>query len=673
MFKRGFLVTDVFVSSGVSVSNYFESSADAEKRILSSKRKLFCRCGHVSKGVLDEVRRRPMHTFQQAVPIGDSIGYDIEDQSEEMDLSKGPYVLYPFFRCPECGERPDHYLKWGPQYPTSFLEQTTLFDNRIRRTPGRKDTIALSFGWTEYYFNRKVEKLGQKHFNLRLVYNLNTKNLYVVKPTGRRMVMNASFGRAPQSLMTAIRLLDDAGRQKFIHFMDLIVHDALPYFTLNDFQETTSSLWHQLAFIMTHIRIPQLQLLPFRNVMSMMEPARKQLRNKPMKAKTLWQDALGVQSKRIRKLIKTPATLHAYHGWSAYVKDPNNLCKLFENPLPDRRDYIELENLMASRISEPTYGATSFDKAWRFFINLHKGDETTLVNRILKIMKREYEGYGPERRLVSESFSLTHAESIMADCVNQLESIYIRDIDYEFKFDGDITRFHDRLSRDLSRYENPYAEIPYSHEEREAYEREVDGYTFQLADSNHTLVDVGNDMNICVGSYGQRACQKRCVIVLVLKEGHIVNCIELSRGRYYGEEGGIDSPIRMIQAKCHHNSSPDEDLSTTIAKWAYESNTYWDTCGDLDRARGGEYPEIPGGQQPVWADAPTEELSTHRHDYGQYLKDRYHAMLKIGLYSDDELEHIHDRIRLRQRDLQVDQVAPQPVGIDVGVDDEDFF
>jgi hypothetical protein len=75
-------------------------------------------------------------------------------------------------------------------------------------------------------------------------------------------------------------------------------------------------------------------------------------------------------------------------------------------------------------------------------------------------------------------------------------------------------------------------------------------------------------MNICVGSYGSRAVQKNCNIV-VFKENDVpVMCLELHENL-------------LIQAKMKHNKRPYGEYLKTIINWCKEKDINYKICSDI--------------------------------------------------------------------------------------------
>ena len=93
------------------------------------------------------------------------------------------------------------------------------------------------------------------------------------------------------------------------------------------------------------------------------------------------------------------------------------------------------------------------------------------------------------------------------------------------------------------------------------------------------LVEIGTLMNICVGSYGERAAAKKCFIVAGYKDGVPVTCIELNRD---------GDSFRVDQVKKKHNRLPDIDEALALRELFISNHVNADTY-DLKNAREVKY------------------------------------------------------------------------------------
>jgi hypothetical protein len=137
------------------------------------------------------------------------------------------------------------------------------------------------------------------------------------------------------------------------------------------------------------------------------------------------------------------------------------------------------------------------------------------------------------------------------------QSQLVIDHDQLYKQKG-IAKLHDYLQHSLRKASCVNKTISYANGEKK-YEKSIQTYRFELAKDTHQLIDVGELLNICVGSYGSDAVKKICTIVLMYEElkNEPIACIELRNDT-------------IVQAKLAYNERPDLTLSAVIKHWANE-------------------------------------------------------------------------------------------------------
>jgi hypothetical protein len=157
----------------------------------------------------------------------------------------------------------------------------------------------------------------------------------------------------------------------------------------------------------------------------------------------------------------------------------------------------------------------------------------------------------------------------ISDIGSKYELIKREEEEYEIIFNGNIIDLHDQLSMDFNRVEGE--NFPILYEEKECQlEKKLDDYEFTLPKDTDELLKIGSKMSICVGSYGTRAKNKDCTIVIMQKKEKPIVCIEVNKN---GE---------VRQAKRAFNRKPKDELAQVVKKWAEENNITWTTCPDLE-------------------------------------------------------------------------------------------
>lgn len=157
------------------------------------------------------------------------------------------------------------------------------------------------------------------------------------------------------------------------------------------------------------------------------------------------------------------------------------------------------------------------------------------------------------------------------DTYNQLMQIREQGETYEINTDLSMRQLHDDVSSALRKIRTKNKELTYTDKEKEI-EWNYDKYAFKLAHDTHYLVDVGANMNICVGGYGDRAHSKVLHIVTVSSPDNPYECcIEMT------------ADMKSVrQAKTKHNNRPKDELLEAVMAWVEEKKLKIDTH-DLPR------------------------------------------------------------------------------------------
>jgi hypothetical protein len=119
-----------------------------------------------------------------------------------------------------------------------------------------------------------------------------------------------------------------------------------------------------------------------------------------------------------------------------------------------------------------------------------------------------------------------------------------------------LDELHVFLQRAFRKVSSPNQLIPYSKEEKKL-EKIIGDYRFILARDTHELIDAGEDLHICVGSYGDAAVSKRVTIVLLYKNNEKIPvvCIEIRNKK-------------IVQAKMARNRVPVGEAREMVINWA---------------------------------------------------------------------------------------------------------
>jgi hypothetical protein len=75
-------------------------------------------------------------------------------------------------------------------------------------------------------------------------------------------------------------------------------------------------------------------------------------------------------------------------------------------------------------------------------------------------------------------------------------------------------------------------------------------------------------MNICVGSYRDKALSKICNIAVLKQSNEPMVCIEIQKNK-------------LIQAKMKYNKKPTGDYKKDVISWCVENEIEFENCYDI--------------------------------------------------------------------------------------------
>lgn len=152
-------------------------------------------------------------------------------------------------------------------------------------------------------------------------------------------------------------------------------------------------------------------------------------------------------------------------------------------------------------------------------------------------------------------------------------------------FEGTMLDIHDRFVIKHRDARANFRNRPISYSERERKLVAIEnGYNFKIPNETRKLVEIGEKMHICVGSYDGLAAYKSSTIVYVEKDGNLEACIELknyNKGSLVktDKENGL---LTVVQCKGYRNHliTDNDSLYQAIMKWANDREISR-TCNDL--------------------------------------------------------------------------------------------
>lgn len=132
--------------------------------------------------------------------------------------------------------------------------------------------------------------------------------------------------------------------------------------------------------------------------------------------------------------------------------------------------------------------------------------------------------------------------------------------DYKFPTKGahTLSDIHEILVRDYSRVTTPNVEIPYASFQPKKFNITIEDIEFKLPAMTHDLIDVGQKLSNCVGSYSDSVISGRSTIIVGYKEGEPRICMELQGDTMYQCSGPCNGTINdeeklIVDKYCEKN------------------------------------------------------------------------------------------------------------------------
>lgn len=271
-----------------------------------------------------------------------------------------------------------------------------------------------------------------------------------------------------------------------------------------------------------------------------------------------------------KEIIKKPWKIMNYTLFKDVIKDPNNMMKilninvtnedmnnLVSNIIPENRD----DNIWQKSIKSLDIISTKFKELIEPFRFLYK-NENTFVNRfILNDIK--------------------YIDRYLYDTCRIIDRLQSNNINFTFSSKFDLKRLHDEVSS-AERKLNKRNEFIKIDKDEEKLEFENDIYKLSLAKDTHKLIDLGCRLNICVGSYDDRALNKYCTILYVVNKlnNEDVCCIEVRKDiSSYIKNNNII--YNLYQTKTYSNDKPNGELRLFLLDWIKENKINIQRTNDI--------------------------------------------------------------------------------------------
>lgn len=504
---------------------------------------LFCRCGH-----------------REAYVDGDE-GYK--------------YLYGETLACNQCGNT-EHFRVATNSYNRSF-HSVEIYEN------GDKLSLVGKVG--AYFWNQMIDKPTYTDQSFRITLNTTTGHLYLVRG---KQVRNITYGAVTESFHRLFSEVETLHSEKVREFVRIALSKrGVTYRKVEDFIETSpfdkECSWIHFWDAMIYARFPQLQNIPLNNIKYIPDYLRKSLDNETTKT-GIYRLLFGTNAKTVLRKMEKAEDYYTLHVLSRAIEKPENLLRMlelsitrtvkewqFDDPFSDfdagnetseeRTEYIRISkpgnNIFASY--DFNDGATQeMIKTMKLFTSIYK--ETPFVSKLQREIQLE-------PYIKREQFLY----SVLRDTYRMYTHIRSINPDYQVDWKRSFIKIHNILSKDMSRYKKDNESIPYKKEEY-VLDKQYEQYSFKLAPDTDYLIHVGNELDICVGGYGEAAVKRQATISVLYKEEQPIACIEIDKKRV------------IRQAKLSHNRLPKTEEARMIRAWAKENKIIWNRCSDLKNA-----------------------------------------------------------------------------------------
>lgn len=181
------------------------------------------------------------------------------------------------------------------------------------------------------------------------------------------------------------------------------------------------------------------------------------------------------------------------------------------------------------------YGAVEQDLSER----LHPMDARHEIVAYRKLLKN----YTPRRilKFIKEGKFWMHLKDTTRQWIEHADKIILPEKPKSFK------ELHDEVSRQYRLVKTAYQKIKKTKFMEHLDGKEVDDFRIKVAESNHELIEWGEQMHNCIASYANR---KDCILLGIFKENTLIYNIEIKNGKikqFYGKRNS--APVSSDKAK----------------------------------------------------------------------------------------------------------------------------
>ena len=266
-----------------------------------------------------------------------------------------------------------------------------------------------------------------------------------------------------------------------------------------------------------------------------------------------------------RKIVSDPVCIYTLKLWvKCGFKDVNNLTALINSDILRMKKY---NNTMKST-----------DCLCNDLFNYIKDNGfTSFVKYLIK-----YRGENVAKNLLL-TINIKLAEDAFVDITRMFKKYKENGFITRELFKGNLIEIHNNMAKNYDQIKFKKHDIPYCESEM-SFEGDFGGYSFKLPHDTYELVQIGKEMGICVGGYGDSALNKNCTIVTMKDGDKYVGCLELRKVTNINNE----EEWQLYQAKAKFNNMLQEKKAEALKSWVEKLQIDTNECYDYRHIANGE-------------------------------------------------------------------------------------
>lgn len=521
---------------------FVEIECFQNQRRKSKKNYLICGCGY------------------QGIPLKKGIVYEnITEsyQTREIVPKQAHRVEKSLFQCPKCSSVPKIV------FPSTLKRKEGVL-NEVSTVKETSETLLIEWEswWYEYKNGVKIEKRI-----FQLIYHYKRKRIYfyqTINGKEKKEIYSIQSIPALKKEWSIWKYAKEKEKKQLKIFIEKCIRKSdIMYRKKEEITTKNETSFIYFEKIASYLEMEQLEVLPNFNWIQIPNTIKETIRKLPKKEKTIWNVLIGHSSKTIRQKINHEKILKELMVWGHLIHEPDNLTFIIRS-IPTGQSYTETDVFETIR-NEKEYERQVLAIQW--FIRLHQ-NETHFIHVIQKtnpiyIGKQKYD------------IDYQKMMEYIIDSHEMYREIKTKNKKYELKYKNHLEKLHQSLTRDYNRMKKSKKMFHYTKMEQKL-EKKTELHYFKLPKTNHDLIKVGNDMEICVSHYEEKVKKKETTILFAYDQNEKIKlCLEVKEKK--------NKEKVLMQVKQAYNHVPTEKQKKDVIQWCKEKEIIWKECDDLKK------------------------------------------------------------------------------------------